>query len=130
VIRIEDPYIRLPHQIANFTRFCELVVKTGDAERIRLVTGADDQSQEVEVSEKLDALVDDLKQHSIAFEFTFDSRLHDRKIHLDNGWIVKIGRGFDIYQRIDRPRSGLGMNDFDLRPCLETSVDIYRDGEV
>jgi ATP-dependent Lon protease len=130
LIVIEDPYIRLPHQIANFTRFCELAVKTGAAEKIRLVTGADDQSQEVEVSEKLDALVDDLKQHSITLEFAFDSRLHDRKIKLDNGWIIKIGRGFDIYQRIERPRSGLGMNDFDLRPCLETSVDIFQDGKA
>ena len=127
---IEDPYIRLPHQIANFTRFCELVVKTGAAEKISLVTGADDQNQEVEISEKLDALVDDLKPHGIVLEFKFDARLHDRKIKLDNGWIIKIGRGFDIYQRIERPRSGLGMNDFDLRPCLETSVDIFREGQI
>lgn len=130
LIVIEDPYIRLPHQIANFTRFCELAVKTGAAEKIRLVTGADDQAQEVEVSEKLDALADDLKQHSITLEFAFEARLHDRKIKLDNGWIIKIGRGFDIYQRIERPRSGLGMNDFDLRPCLETSVDIFQDGKA
>lgn len=128
-IVVEDPYIRLPHQIANFTRFCELVVKTGAAESIRLVTGAEDQSQGVEVSEKLDALADDLKQHSITLEFKFDDRLHDRQVKLDNGWTIKIGRGFDIYQRIERPRSGLGMNDFDLRPCLETSVDIFRDGK-
>ena len=40
VIMIEDPYIRLPHQIANFTRFCELVVKTGSVEKIHLVTGS------------------------------------------------------------------------------------------
>lgn len=129
IIVIEDPYIRLPHQIANFTRFCELVVKTGAAEKISLVTGAEDQNQEVEVSEKLDALIDDLKQHSIALDFKFDPRLHDRKIKLDNGWVIKIGRGFDIYQRIERPRSGLGMNDFDLRPCLETSVDIFQDAK-
>src|SRR5207245_4400517 len=68
-IQVDDPYIRLPHQIANFTRFCELAVKTGDAQKIRLVTGADDQSKEVEISEKLDALADDLKQHSIILEF-------------------------------------------------------------
>ena len=65
-IVIEDPYIRLPHQIANFTRFCELVVKTGAAEKIRLVTGSDDQNaKRWRFPEKLDTLVDDLKQHSI-----------------------------------------------------------------
>lgn len=129
-IRVEDPYIRLPHQIANFTRFCELAVKIGHAEKIVLITNADDASQEVEISEKLDALAEDLKQHGINLDFTFEGRLHDRRMQLDNGWVIKIGRGFDIYQRIERPRSGLGMNDFDLRPCLETAVDIYREGKA
>jgi ATP-dependent Lon protease len=126
VIEVEDPFIRIPHQIANFTRFCELAVKLGTVENIRLKTGADDPGQEVEISEKLDALVDDLKQHDVTLSFMFDEHLHDRQIRLDSGWTIKIGRGFDIYQRIDRPRSGLGMNDFDLRPCLETTVDIFR----
>ncbi len=126
VIDVEDPYIRIPHQIANFTRFCELAVKTGTTETIRLKTGSDDPTQEVEISEKLDALAEDLKQHNIKLEFTFDPHLHDRQVRPDTGWVIKIGRGFDIYQRIDRPRSGLGMNDFDLRPCLETIVDIFR----
>lgn len=125
-ISIDDPYIRTPHQIVNFTRFCELVVKTGTVEVIRLKTGSDDQTQEVENSEKLDALADDLREYGVKLEYSFDPHVHDRKIDLDNGWMVKIGRGFDIYQRVDRPRSGLGMNDWTLRPCLETSVDIFR----
>lgn len=125
-IRVEDPYVRSPHQIANFTRFCELIVKTGEAERIFLKTGADDQSQEVENSEKLEALVEDMKEYNVALEYTFDPRIHDRQIELDNGWVIKIGRGFDFYQKVDRPRSGLGMNDWDLRPCLETNVDIFK----
>jgi ATP-dependent Lon protease len=126
VIKVEDPYIRLPHQIANFTRFCELVVKMGDARKLVLRTGADDTSQEVEISTKLDALMDDLAQHEVEFQYTFDPKLHDRGVQLDNGWTIKIGRGFDIYQKIERPRSGLGMGDFELRPCLETSVDIFK----
>jgi ATP-dependent Lon protease len=129
VIDIEDPYIRIPYQIANFTRFCELAIKGGSVEKIRLKTGADDQPQEVEISEKLDALREDLKEHGVTLEFKFDSHLHDRRIRLDTGWVIKVGRGFDIYQNIDRPRSGLGMNDFALRPCLETTVDILREGK-
>ncbi|RRJ96046.1 BREX system Lon protease-like protein BrxL [Opitutaceae bacterium TAV4] len=125
MIKIADPYIRTPHQLANFTRFCELAVKIGSAERITLKTAADDHSQEVENSEKLDALVGDLKEYGISLEYDFDSHIHDRQIELDNGWVIKIGRGLDIYQRLERPRSGLGMNDWDLRPCLETNVDIF-----
>jgi hypothetical protein len=33
---VEDPYIRVPHQISNFMRFCELVVKVGSAQIINL----------------------------------------------------------------------------------------------
>ena len=51
--------------------------------------------------------------------------LHDREIRLDNGWVIKIGRGLDFYQP---PKSwfDVGANDLSLRPCLETKVDIYR----
>jgi len=31
---IEDPYIRLQHQIQNFVRFCETVLKTGTVKKI------------------------------------------------------------------------------------------------
>ena len=39
---IEDPYIRLQHQIQNFVRFCETVVKAGTVKKISLTTGYDD----------------------------------------------------------------------------------------
>ena len=55
----------------------------------------------------------------------FSDTLHDRTIRLDNGWVVKIGRGLDFYQK---PQSWfeLGSNDLALRRCLETMVDIFR----
>jgi ATP-dependent Lon protease len=70
------------------------------------------------IQESLDA-------HGIAFTWTFREVLHDRQILLDNGWIIKIGRGFDIYQKPDNWFS-VGSADFSLRPCLETTVDIFR----
>jgi len=129
LVDVQDPYLRAPHQIANFVRFCELVAKIGSAKNIRLRTASDDQMQEVATSEKFDTLASDLAGYDIKFEFSFDARIHDREIRLDNGWIIKIGRGLDYFQRVDRPRSAFGMNDFDLRPCLETSVDIFRIAE-
>ena len=126
VIDVQDPYIRAPHQIANFVRLCELIAKIGTAKSIRLRTATDDRMQEVATSEKFDLLASDLAAYDIRFEFSFDARIHDREIRLDNGWVIKIGRGLDYFQRVDCPRSGFGMNDFDLRPCLETSVDIFK----
>jgi ATP-dependent Lon protease len=34
-IVIEDPYIRLPHQIHNFVRFCETALKVGTIKKIQ-----------------------------------------------------------------------------------------------
>ena len=36
---VEDPYIRSHHQILNFLRFCEMLVKKGTVRNIKLVTG-------------------------------------------------------------------------------------------
>jgi ATP-dependent Lon protease len=125
-IEVDDPYIRLGHQIANFIRFCELAARVGDVSEIRLTTGSDDKAQEVDASEKFETLATDLKENGIHFEYRFDAKLHDREIRLDTGWVIKIGRGFDIYQRVERSKSGFGFHDFGLRPCLETKVDIFR----
>jgi ATP-dependent Lon protease len=54
-----------------------------------------------------------------------NSALHDREVRLSNGWSVKIGRGFDIYQKPDDWLQ-IGANDLALRPCLETNVDIVK----
>lgn len=124
-ISIEDSYIRLQHQIQNFVRFCELVVDTGDTKKITLTTGYDDVYQRDETAEKLSLIQASLKDHDIEFTFTFSDTIHDREIKLDNGWIIKIGRGFDFYQKPENWFS-IGSSDFNLRPCLETKIDIYK----
>ena len=32
------------------------------------------------------------------FKWQFSPVIHDRIVKLDNGWIIKIGRGLDIYR--------------------------------
>jgi len=54
----------------------------------------------------------------------YSSTLHDREIRLSTGWIIKIGRGLDIF-RAPEGKIVLGYFDLDLRPCLETTVDIF-----
>jgi ATP-dependent Lon protease len=57
--------------------------------------------------------------------FRGNPNLHDREIRIDNGWVIKIGRGLDFYQK---PGGWfeVGSHDLSLRKCLETKVDIYR----
>ena len=122
---VEDPYIRLQHQIQNFVRLCELLVRTGTVRQIQLVTGYEDSNQKSDIAEKLSDLSESLRDADIELTLDFNPRLHDRTITPDNGWIIKIGRGLDIYQK---PQSWfeLGANDVSLRRCLETNVDVYR----
>ena len=53
---VEDPYIRVPHQIANFVRFCETVVKAATVRQVSLVTSYDEQTDMAGLKEKLDEL--------------------------------------------------------------------------
>ncbi len=122
---IEDPYIRAQHQIANFVRFCETVVKTPTVRRIHLVTSTDDKTDVAFVSEKMDELKQSLLEIDVELTLELNQALHDREIRIDNGWIVKIGRGLDFYQRPDG-WFAIGANDFSLRRCLETKVDVFQ----
>lgn len=122
---IEDPYIRLQHQIHNFVRFCEFLLKSGTIKHITLTTSYDDNAQLKDFAEKLDDLKQSLLELDVVLEVQLNPNLHDREIRLDNGWIIKIGRGLDFYQK---PGSWyeVGANDLSLRKCLETKVDIFR----
>ena len=123
---VEDAYLRSKHQLLNLSRFCELAIKTGSIRKIKVVTGSDDPYQERDADAWLTNLAKDLLPYDIHLEHEFDPNLHDREIRTDNGWTIKIGRGLDIYIKPEENYTGLSRNDFDLRPCLETKVDIFQ----
>lgn len=122
---VEDPYIRLPHQIQNFVRFCEVVVKHSAVKRIKVVTSYDDATPRQEMQDRLEELKQSLLEIDVVLDIELNANLHDREIRIDNGWVVKIGRGLDFYQK---PAGwfSIGAHDMALRPCLETKVDIFR----
>ena len=123
-VTIEDPYIRLQHQIQNFVRFCETCHKSGSIKTINLISSYDDRTELADISEKLEDLKQSLLESDIILNVALNPNMHDREIRLDNGWHIKIGRGLDFYQR---PGSWfeVGANDLTLRKCLETKVDIF-----
>jgi ATP-dependent Lon protease len=124
-IVIEDPYIRQNHQIINFLRFCETVVRCGKPKSIVLITKFESTFEKEEALPKLLSIAESLKQLNVVLEIKENEALHDREIRLSNGWTIKIGRGFDIYLKPD-DWFQIGVNDLDLRQCLETNVDIIR----
>ena len=124
-VEIEDPYIRVTHQIQNFVRFCEAVIKSPSIKTIRLITSYDDDTDVKEMSERLSELKQSLLELDIELDLKVNEHMHDREIRIDNGWTVKIGRGLDFFQKPDS-WFGVGTNDLSLRKCLETKVDIFK----
>lgn len=122
---VEDPYIRMPHQIANFVRFCETAVKAETVRSITLFTSYDQQTDLAGLQEKLDELKQSLVEYDVALDVRLNDKMHDREVRLDNGWTIKIGRGLDFYQKPDG-WFAVGATDLSLRRCLETKVDVFR----
>ncbi len=124
-IEVEDAYIRQHHQIVNFLRFCETAVRLGPPKKITLITKFDSKEEEDDAMAKLWTITDSLKLFNVELIISKHPTLHDREVRFSNGWKVKIGRGFDIYQK---PEDWLhiGASDLGLRPCLETNVDVTR----
>ncbi|MBW8191424.1 BREX system Lon protease-like protein BrxL [Neiella marina] len=122
---IEDPYIRAKHQLNNFVRFCEALIKQPSIESITLVTAYDDKTNIQEMAEALKDLQQSLLEMDVKLDVKINENLHDREIRIDSGWTVKIGRGLDFFQKPDS-WFGVGVNDLSLRKCLETSIDIFK----
>lgn len=124
-VLVEDPYIRSTHQIQNFTRFCEMLLKEPSIKKITLITATENNVQQAEAQDKLGELKQSLLELDVVLDVKINQKLHDREIRLDNGWVIKIGRGLDFYQK---PNSWfeVGANDLSIRKCLETKVDIYK----
>ncbi|XP_019956180.1 MIT domain-containing protein 1 isoform X1 [Paralichthys olivaceus] len=121
---VEDPYIRHTHQLYNFVRFCEMLLKAPcKVKRVHLLTSQDepDSSQQTRA---LAELKESLSAHGVDLDLQYSSTIHDREIRFDNGWIIKIGRGLDYFKR-PKGRFSIGYCDYDLRQCHETTVDIF-----
>ncbi|WP_439146100.1 BREX system Lon protease-like protein BrxL [Vibrio sp.] len=123
-IVIEDPYIRAKHQVNNFVRFCEAVIKQPSIKAIQLITSYDDHTNIQEMAESLKDLQQSLLELDVKLDIQVNENLHDREIRIGNGWTIKIGRGLDFFQKPDS-WFGVGVNDLSLRKCLETKVDIF-----
>lgn len=122
---IEDAYIRRTHQVHNFVRFCEAVIKNSNVTKIRLITKFDSTEEATETGPKLEDVKESLAEFDVELEIKILPVLHDREIRIDNGWVIKIGRGLDFYQKPDT-YFDIGSNDLTLRKCLETSIDIFK----
>ncbi|XP_066032669.1 MIT domain-containing protein 1 isoform X1 [Chamaea fasciata] len=122
---VEDPYIRQVHQLYNFLRFCEMLVKGPcKVKTIHLLTSYDEGSGRSQQMTALEEIKKSLSNYGVTLNIDFSSSIHDREIRFNNGWMIKIGRGLDYFKK-PQGRFSIGYCDFDLRPCHETTVDVF-----
>ncbi len=120
---LEDPYMSRPHQVANLLRFCELIVRLGSTKKIMLLTRelSDDSYGRIESIKR------SLQANGVEFVMERSDSLHDRRVRTDHGWEINLGRGLDIYKRPEDWAS-IGVHDFALRPCHQTTIVFHRLG--
>ncbi|XP_030380266.1 MIT domain-containing protein 1 [Scaptodrosophila lebanonensis] len=124
-ILIEEPYVTLNYQYQNLVRFLELAATNcSNLKYFRLVTKEDPKDIEQQKT-NFGQIRSDLKNRNITFCVKYEDTLHDRKIYLSNGFIIKIGRGLHFY-KASNPMYSIGLVNYKFRRCLQTDVDIWR----
>ena len=123
-VTLQDAFMSANHQVANFLRFCELLVKLGSIKKITLVS----KPVSSEAALKLESIENSLKSFGVSLVREVSEAIHDRCIKASNEWEITLGRGLDIYKRPDDWLS-IGASDFALRPCHQTDLVFHRLGE-
>ncbi len=101
-ITIQDPYIRMPYQFKNLLEFCMMLANNKALEdeiNLEIVTWNDEThlSDSISYFEELQESISDL---GINLTYRMENH-HDRFIAASNGWKITLGRGLDIFEKIE-----------------------------
>lgn len=123
-VEIFEPWIANIYQVDNLYQFCRMMIKFSNGiKKIQLITKKHGGfSQE----ERLKVIGNKLAKVDIVFDFKIDRDLHDRKVELSNGWVIKLGRGLNYFQSPNKNGYypyGKYPYDQNLRKCLKTEID-------
>jgi ATP-dependent Lon protease len=125
-ITIQDPYIRMYYQFKNLLEFCIMLGNNKDPEdqiNLELVTwNHEEYIEESRVS--LEELAQNVESIGINLTVRFENH-HDRFIAADNGWKITLGRGLDIFEKIEERFSVADM-DQTKRKCKSCEMTYLR----
>jgi ATP-dependent Lon protease len=110
-ITIQDPYIRMYYQFKNLLEFCIMLGNNKDPEdqiNLEVVTWNDEEYLE-ESRSSLEELAQNVQSIGINLTVRFEHH-HDRFIAADNGWKITLGRGLDIFEKIEERFSVADMD--------------------
>jgi ATP-dependent Lon protease len=107
-ITIVDPYVRMFHQARNLMELIEAIARAkdpADEVGLKLVT-VENQDGPERAQRQLEYLLQ-IKKSAGVLGIVFDVELveptavHDRSITTETGWKILLGRGLDIFQRMN-----------------------------
>lgn len=101
-IVLQDPYIRLPYQFQNLLEFCGMLgeLKSSDEEiNLKVITWNQEEFMKESIA-NFEEMSETLSEIGIHLTFEFQ-QLHDRSIQSNNGWKISLGRGLDIFERVE-----------------------------
>jgi ATP-dependent Lon protease len=101
-ITIQDPYIRMYYQFKNLLEFCIMLGNNKEPEdqiNLEVVTWNNEEYLEDSRS-SLEELAQNVQSIGINLTVRFENH-HDRFIAADNGWKITLGRGLDIFEKIE-----------------------------
>ena len=127
-VRLVDPYIRFPYQMKNLLEFCAMVGNLKpetDEVKIHVVTWNEPDNMLQESQEKLEEISNSVFDSGVVLTFEFNPNIHDRSIVADNGWKIVLGRGLDIFQRVEG-RFNIAELYQEKRQCKECEITYIR----
>lgn len=131
-IKVIDPYIRHPYQINNFIEFCSMLHKLkpkGDELKLKLITWNETDELRNQSDVHFIDVTESLEAFEIDFDYEFDDQIHDRSIIANNGWKIILGRGLDIFQKVE-DRFSMARYSQVLRQCRGCSVTFVKVAEI
>ncbi|XP_001352426.3 MIT domain-containing protein 1 [Drosophila pseudoobscura] len=130
-ILLEEPYMTQNYQYQNLIRFLELAITNcKNLKYFRLITKEySDPKNPDQQKTNLGQIRADLERRYIVVSIKYEDTLHDRRIYLSNGYIIKIGRGLHFYKAAN-PMYSIGLVNYKYRKCLQTDVDVWRNNSA
>lgn len=121
-ITIQDPYIRMPYQFKNLMEFCMMLGNNKSVEEeINLeVVSWNDESYLSDSDSYFEELAESVAEIGINLTYRMENH-HDRFIAADNGWKITLGRGLDIFEKIEG-RFNIADMDQTKRKCKSCEI--------
>eukprot|EP01100_Stratorugosa_tubuloviscum_P006224 TRINITY_DN2694_c0_g4_i1.p1 TRINITY_DN2694_c0_g4~~TRINITY_DN2694_c0_g4_i1.p1 ORF type:complete len:309 (-),score=110.61 TRINITY_DN2694_c0_g4_i1:81-1007(-) len=125
-VQIEDSNLKTRQQLQNLVLLCSIIVRGSNrtCKLIKVTTILDStQNQQMTITEALSQLASSLMNYDTRLEWEFKLQIASNIIAIDNGTLIKLSRGLDIYKPLNSEYS-IEALDYSLRLCNKCLIEI------